>query len=90
MTRSGFWSAAIAVMALALGGCVVTHPGGVDHVRFAPDRSFVQVRTEAGVVRGVEGAGRRACLGVPYAGAPGGAPRWRAPEPGHRCGPTPR
>lgn len=81
MTRSGFWQAAIAVMALALGGCVVTHPGGVDQVRFASDRSFVEARTEAGVVRGVEGAGVRAFLGVPYAGAPVGDLRWRGPRP---------
>ncbi|WP_426042537.1 carboxylesterase/lipase family protein [Brevundimonas sp. TWP2-3-4b1] len=87
MTRFGFWQAAIAVMALALGGCVVTHPGGVDQVRFASDRSFVEARTEAGVVRGVEGAGVRAFLGVPYAKAPVGNLRWRAPrplEPWHR------
>lgn len=81
MTRSGFWQAAIAVMALALGGCVVTHPGGVDPVRFASDRSFVEARTEAGVVRGVEGVGIRAFLGVPYAKAPVGDLRWRAPRP---------
>ena len=81
MTRSGVWQAAIAVMALALGGCVVTHPGGVDQVRFASDRSFVEARTEAGVVRGVEGAGVRAFLGVPYAKAPVGDLRWRGPRP---------
>lgn len=81
MTRSGFWQAVIAVMALALGGCVVTHPGGVDQVRFASDRSFVEARTEAGVVRGVEGAGVRAFLGVPYAKAPVGDLRWREPRP---------
>ncbi len=81
MTRSGFWQAAIAVMALAPGGCVVTHPGGVDQVRFASDRSFVEARTQAGVVRGVEGAGVRAFLGVPYAKAPVGDLRWRAPRP---------
>lgn len=81
MTRSGFRQAAIAVMALALGGCVVTHPGGVDQVRFASDRSFVEARTEAGVVRGVEGAGVRAFLGVPYAKAPVGDLRWREPRP---------
>ena len=81
MTRSGFWQSAIAVMALALGGCVVTHPGAVDQVRFASDRSFVEARTEAGVVRGVEGAGVRAFLGVPYAKAPVGDLRWRGPRP---------
>ena len=64
-----------------LSGCISTHPGGVDQVRFAPDREFVQAWTDAGRVRGVEGAGVRAFLGVPYASAPIGDLRWRAPRP---------
>lgn len=66
---------------LLLGGCLSTHPGGVGHVRFASDREFVQAWTEAGVVRGVEGDGVRAFLGVPYATAPVGDLRWRGPRP---------
>ena len=66
---------------LFLGGCVATHPGKVDRVRFAPDREFVQAPTEAGIVRGVQGAGVRAFLGVPYARAPIGDLRWRGPRP---------
>ena len=58
-----------------------THPGGVDQVRFARDRSFVTATTEAGVVRGVEGAAVRAFLGVPYAAPPVGDLRWRGPRP---------
>lgn len=75
-------SAVLRVLALAwvLGGCVSTHPGKVDHVRFAADRAFVLARTEAGVVRGVEGAGVRAFLGVPYAKAPVRDLRWRSPQ----------
>ena len=72
----------LVLLALALqGACVSTHPGKVDHVRFASDRAFVQARTEAGVVRGVQGAGVRAFLGVPYAAAPLGDLRWRGPRP---------
>lgn len=72
----------IALAALFLtGGCLSTHPGGVGQVRFASDREFIEARTEAGVVRGVEGAGVRAFLGVPYAEAPVGDLRWRGPRP---------
>ncbi|AQR61535.1 carboxylesterase [Brevundimonas sp. LM2] len=71
------------LLVVFVGGCA-THPGTVDHVRFAADRSFVSVQTDAGVVRGVQGAGTRAFLGVPYAAPPIGDLRWRgprAPEP---------
>ncbi len=40
-----------------------------------------RVRVENGVVEGVERAGVRAFLSVPYAAAPIGALRWRAPQP---------
>ncbi len=75
-----FCLTAVATM-LILGGCVSTHPGEVDHVRFASDRDFVLARSEGGVVRGVEGAGVRAFLGLPYARAAVGDLRWRAPQP---------
>lgn len=65
---------------VSLGACVSTHPGNIDHVRFASDRSFVQATTQAGGVRGVEGAGVRAFLGVPYAAPPVGDLRWRATQ----------
>jgi len=58
-----------------------THPGGVDQVRFAADRTFVTAATQAGSVRGVQGAGVRAFLGVPYAAPPIGNLRWRGPRP---------
>ncbi len=66
---------------ITLGGCVSTHPGKVDQVRFASDREFVQAWTEAGLLRGIEGAGVRAFLGVPYARPPVGDLRWRGPRP---------
>lgn len=68
------------LVALILSACA-THPGGVDHVRFASDRVFVTAQTEAGVVRGVQGSGVRAFLGVPYASPPVGDLRWRGPRP---------
>jgi len=68
---------------LLLTACA-THPGEVDHVRFASDRTFVRATAQAGTVRGVEGAGVRAFLGVPYAAPPVGELRWRGPRPVER------
>ena len=65
---------------LGLGACAI-HPGRVHQVRFASDAETVLASTQAGVVRGVEGAGVRAFLGVPYARPPVGELRWRAPQP---------
>ncbi len=65
---------------LWLAACA-THPGEINHVRFASDRSFVTATTQAGAVRGVQGAGVRAFLGVPYAAPPVGDLRWRGPRP---------
>jgi para-nitrobenzyl esterase len=65
---------------MALTACA-THPGRVDHVRFAGDGKTVLASTEDGTVRGVEGDGTRAFLGVPFAAPPVGDGRWRAPQP---------
>ena len=65
---------------IALTACA-THPGKVDHVRFASDGKTVLASTEDGAVRGVEGDGTRAFLGVPFAAPPVGDGRWRAPQP---------
>jgi para-nitrobenzyl esterase len=65
---------------LLLGGCI-THPGMVQSVRFASDAHPVLATTQSGVARGVEGAGVRAWLGLPYAAPPTGEFRWRAPRP---------
>jgi para-nitrobenzyl esterase len=65
---------------MALSACA-THPGKIDHVRFAGDAKTVLATTEDGVLRGVDGAGTRAFLGVPFAAPPVGDLRWRAPQP---------
>lgn len=67
------------IAVLGLAACA-THPGRVDHVRFASDAQAVMARTQGGVVRGVEGGGVRAFLGVPFARPPVGDLRWRAPR----------
>jgi len=67
-------------LALLLSACA-THPGKVPSVRFASDAERVLATTNDGVVRGVEGAGVRAFLGVPFAAPPTGDLRWRAPQP---------
>lgn len=68
------------ILLLVLGACA-THPGRVNAVRFAGDAKPVLATTEGGVVRGVQGAGVRAFLGVPFARPPVGDLRWRAPQP---------
>jgi para-nitrobenzyl esterase len=70
----------ILIGALALAGCAL-HPGAVDRVRLAPDLSRPVVTTPAGDLRGIEGRGVRAFLGVPFAAPPVGDLRWRAPRP---------
>ena len=64
---------------VALSACA-THPGKVDQVRFAKDAEPILATTEAGTVRGVEGAGTRAYLGVPFAAPPVGERRFAPPE----------
>lgn len=63
-----------------LSGCA-THPGKVGFVRSASDYAEPVVRTPDGELRGMQGAGLRAFLGVPYAAPPVGDLRWRAPRP---------
>lgn len=63
-----------------LAACA-THPGKVDFVRSAPDYAEPVVQTQAGALRGIEGRGLRAFLGVPYAAPPVGELRWRGPKP---------
>lgn len=43
-----------------------------------------QVEIDSGIIRGVESDGVAAFKGVPYAGPPVGANRWRAPQPVER------
>ncbi|MDO9395025.1 MAG: carboxylesterase family protein, partial [Herbiconiux sp.] len=46
-----------------------------------PDGDPLVVRTSAGLVRGVERRGLRHWRGIPFAAAPVGALRFRAPRP---------
>lgn len=63
-----------------LSACA-THPGKVGFVRSASDYAEPVLRTPEGELRGMQGAGLRAFLGVPYAAPPVGDLRWRAPRP---------
>lgn len=68
------------VSVVGLGSCA-THPGKVDTVRFASDRVFLETATGSGSVRGLQGAGVQAFLGLPYAAPPIGDLRWKGPQP---------
>jgi para-nitrobenzyl esterase len=70
----------ILALGLMLAGCA-THPGRVNAVRYARDAEPVTARVQAGALRGVEGNGVRAFLGVPFAAPPTGDLRFRAPQP---------
>jgi para-nitrobenzyl esterase len=70
----------ILIGALVLAGCAL-HPGTVERVRLASDLSRPVVTLPSGALRGIEGKGIRAFLGVPYAAPPVGDLRWRAPRP---------
>ena len=74
--RIGPVAAAFAAI-LALVGCVA--PGGV--VRFWQDGAAqpVDVAVETGVLEGVVAPAGKVWLGIPYARAPLGSLRWRAP-----------
>jgi len=71
----------LALLILSATAACATHPGKVSHVRFAADARPVTAATRAGTVKGVQGAGVRAFLGVPYAAPPVGDLRWRPPRP---------
>lgn len=72
--------AALICLLLLTAGCA-THPGKVTDVVHAREARPVEATVEGGVVRGVEGAGVRAFLGLPYAAPPVGPLRWQAPQP---------
>jgi len=72
--------ATLLLLLVLLSACA-THPGKVQGVRFASDAQRVLAATRSGAVRGVEGAGVRAYLGVPFAAPPTGDLRWRSPRP---------
>lgn len=77
--RGGVTRLPLLPLFLLLAACA-THPGKVDFVRSAADYAEPVVQTPAGALRGIEGRGLRAFLGVPYAAPPVGDLRWRGPK----------
>ncbi len=68
------------LLALALAACDLD-PGRVDAIVQAADARPLRVDTVAGPVVGVAAGTGEAFLGIPYAAAPIGPLRWRAPQP---------
>lgn len=67
------------ILLMLLSACA-THPGKVSFIHSARDYAEPVVQTPDGEVRGMQGAGLRAFLGLPYAAPPVGDLRWRAPR----------
>jgi len=68
---------------LALSALGLVGAAGVTGTALAgtPAEGVIEVRTDAGPVRGVLGPGHRTFAGIPYAAPPVGDLRWRAPRP---------
>lgn len=77
--RRGTWALVVTLLATACGGGGAVGSGG-DAQRGGPARDGV-VRVESGQVRGRVHADRVVFQGIPYAAAPEGELRWRAPHP---------
>ncbi len=63
-----------------MGGCDL-EPGKVDRIVQAEDATPQTIATASGPVVGRKSAAGQAFLGIPYAAAPVGPLRWRAPQP---------
>ncbi len=76
-------AAILIVLSLAVIAWFTLAPGGPDQPAAPPERDDVTMRTTTSgpVVGFIDQAGARAWLGIPYAAAPVGQRRWRAPEP---------
>ena len=67
-------------LALSVSGCDL-HPGAVDEIVHSDTTIAKRVETLAGPIVGAASAAGQAFLGIPYAAAPVGDLRWRAPQP---------
>jgi len=85
MQSRNLWRALVPVATIALAGLIVAGQAGAANAALKVDTASAAgasvVKTEGGVIRGVDVNGSVAFRGIPYAAPPVGELRWKPPQP---------